>query len=70
VTTLRTRTSSLEGAVFAPTGRLVAVAGAGGRVTVFECVECRPLGSLVCLAARRVTPALRQREPNAFARCD
>ena len=70
VTTLRTRASSLEGAAFAPSGRRVAVAGAGGRVTVFECAECRPLGSLVCLAARRVTQPLREREPNAFARCD
>ena len=55
MTTLRTRASSLEGAAFAPSGRRVAVAGAGGRVTVFECAECRPLRSLVCLAARRVT---------------
>ena len=70
VTTLRTRASSLEGAAFAPSGRRVAVAGAGGRVTVFECAECRPLRSLVCLAARRVTQRLRQRQPNTFARCD
>ena len=70
VTVLRTRASSLEGAAFGPSGRRVAVAGAGGRVTVFECAECRPLASLVCLAARRVTQPLRQREPNAFARCD
>ena len=70
VTTLRTRASSLEGAAFAPSGRRVAVAGAGGRATVFECAECRPLRSLVCLAARRVTPKVRAREPNAFASCD
>ena len=36
VTTLRTRASSLEGAAFAPSGRRVAVAGAGGRVAVFD----------------------------------
>ena len=59
VTALRTRASSLEGATFAPSGRRLAVAGAGGRVTVFECAECRPLSSLVCLAARRVTPPVR-----------
>jgi len=70
VTTLRTRASSLEGAAFAPSGRRVAVAGAGGRVTVFECAECRPLGSLVCLAARRVTQPVRQREQRSFARCN
>jgi WD40 repeat protein len=70
VTTLRTRASSLEGAAFAPSGRRVAVAGAGGRVTVFECAECRPLPSLVCLAARRVTQPLRRREANVFARCN
>ena len=70
VTTLRTRASSLEGAAFAPSGRRVAVAGAGGRVVVFDCAECRPLRSLVCLAAERVTPPVRAREPNAFASCD
>ena len=70
VTTLRTRASSVEGAAFAPSGRRVAVAGAGGRVTVFECAECRPLRSLICLAARRVTQPLRRREPSAFARCN
>jgi WD40 repeat protein len=70
VTTLRTRASSLEGATFAPSGRRIAVAGTGGRTTVFECAECRPLRSLVCLAARRVTQPVRKREPSAFARCN
>ena len=41
VTTLRTRAPSLEGAAFAASGRRVAVAGAGGRVVVFDCAECR-----------------------------
>jgi WD40 repeat protein len=70
VTTLRTRAPSLEGAAFAPSGRRVAVAGAGGRVTVFDCAECRPLRSLVCLASARVTPRVRAQESNAFASCD
>jgi WD40 repeat protein len=70
VTTLRTRAPSLEGAAFAPSGRRVAVAGAGGRVTVFDCAECRPLRSLVCLASARITPRVRARESNAFASCD
>jgi hypothetical protein len=60
----------LEGVAFAPRGRHVAVAGAGGRVTVFDCAECRPLHSLVCLAASRVTPDVRAREEDAFRRCD
>jgi WD40 repeat protein len=70
VTTLRTRASSLEGAAFAPSGRRVVVAGAGGRAVVFDCAECRPLRSLVCLAAERVTALVRARAPSAFASCD
>jgi len=69
VTTLRPRAAQLEGVAFAPRGRRVAVAGAGGRVTVFDCAECRPLRSLVCLAASRVTPDVRAREQDAFRRC-
>jgi WD40 repeat protein len=70
VTTLRARAPRLEGVAFAPHGRQVAVAGVGGRVTVFDCEECRPLRSLVCLAAARVTPVVRAREEDAFRRCD
>jgi WD40 repeat protein len=70
VTAVRTRVSSLEAAAFAPRGRELAVAGAEGRVTVFECAECRPLDSLVCLAASRLTPQVRAREHDAFASCD
>jgi WD40 repeat protein len=70
VTTLRPRVARLEGVAFAPRGRRVAVAGAGGRVTVFDCAECRPLHSLVCLAASRVTHDVRAREEDAFRRCD
>jgi WD40 repeat protein len=70
VTTLRTRASQLEGAAFAPSGRSLALAGAGGRATVFDCAECRPLQSLVCLAAGRVTPKVRAREEDVFASCD
>jgi WD40 repeat protein len=69
VTATRTAASSLEAAAFAPHGRLIAVAGTGGRATVFECVECRPLRELVCVAARRVTVAVRARERDAFAHC-
>jgi hypothetical protein len=69
VTTLRARASSLYGAAFSQRGRLVAVAGAGGRVTVFDCAECRPLRPLVCLAASRVTPPVRARAEDAFAAC-
>jgi WD40 repeat protein len=70
VTLLRTRASELEGAAFAPNGRSVAVAGSGGRATVFDCAECRPLQSLVCLAAGRVAPEIRAREKDVFASCD
>lgn len=70
VTATRTAAASLEAAAFAPRGRLIAVAGTGGRTTVFECAECRPLRELVCVAARRVTAAVRARERDAFAHCD
>jgi WD40 repeat protein len=70
VTVLRTGAPQLEGAAFAPNGRLLAVAGTGGRATVFDCAECRPLQSLVCLAASRVTPEARAREEKVFASCD
>ena len=70
VTVLRTAAPQLEGAAFAPKGRLLAVGGAGGRATVFDCAECRPLQSLVCLAAHRVTPEVRAREEKVFASCD
>ncbi len=69
VTSKRTG-ARLEAVAFAPHGRLVAVSGDGGRTTVFECAECRPLDRLVCLAAERVTPAVRAREADAFAGCD
>jgi hypothetical protein len=48
----------------------VAVAGSGGRTTLFECAECRPLDDLVCVAAERVTPAVRAKAEDAFADCD
>lgn len=70
VTVLRTGAPQLEGAAFTPNGRLLAVAGTGGRATVFDCAECRPLQSLVCLAARRVAPEVRAREEKVFASCD
>jgi WD40 repeat protein len=70
VTALRTRAAELESAAFAPRGRSVVVAGSGGRATVFDCAECRPLRSLVCLAAGRVTPGVRAREEDAFGSCD
>jgi WD40 repeat protein len=70
VTTFRTRASRLEATAFAPRGRDVAVAGWGGRATVFDCAECRSAESLVCLAARRVTSQVRAREKDVFGRCD
>jgi WD40 repeat protein len=70
VTTLRSRAQRLEGVAFAPHGRRLAVAGDGGRVTIFDCTECRPLRSLICLAATRVTPSVRVRQEDAFRRCD
>jgi WD40 repeat protein len=70
VTAFHTRAAELESAAFAPRGRRLAVAGADGRATIFDCAECRPLRSLVCLAAARVTPQVRAREEDAFAKCD
>jgi WD40 repeat protein len=69
VTVLRPRANALESAAFGPRGRSVAVAGSGGHVTVFDCAECRPVRSLVCLAAIRVTPRVRARHEDAFRRC-
>jgi WD40 repeat protein len=70
VTSFRTAASAFEAAAFAPRGRSIAVAGDDGRATVFECVECRPLRELVCLAEKRVTPAVRATERDAFESCD
>jgi WD40 repeat protein len=70
VTALRTQASQLEGAAFAPSGRSLAVTGTDGRATIFDCAECRPLNSLICLAAGRVTPEARARDEDVFARCD
>ena len=70
VTSTRTTAPSLEAVAFAPRGRLVAVAGDGGRATVFSCEECRPLEALVCVAAERVTPAVRAAAEKVFADCD
>jgi WD40 repeat protein len=70
VTEIRTEASSLQAAAFAPRGRGIAVAGAGGIVTVVDCAECRPLPALVCLAAHRLTPRDRRRERVAFRKCD
>jgi WD40 repeat protein len=70
VTAVRTAAAELEAAAFARGSREFAVAGTGGRVTVFDCAECRPLSSLVCLAATRVTPRVRAREQGVFGRCD
>ena len=70
VTMTRTLSRELEAVAFAPRGRVVAVAGSGGRTTLFECAECRPLDELVCLAAERITPAVRAKAEDAFAECD
>jgi WD40 repeat protein len=70
VTATRTRSPRLDAAAFAPRGRLIAIGGEDGRITVFECAECRPLRELVCLAEQRVTPAVRAEERDAFAACD
>jgi WD40 repeat protein len=70
VTATRTPSRELEAVAFAPRGRIVAVAGTGGRTTLFECAECRTLDELVCVAAERVTPAVRAKAEDAFADCD
>jgi WD40 repeat protein len=48
--------SSLEAAAFSPVDWGIAVAGAGGKAAVLDCLECRPLDELLCLAADRLTP--------------
>jgi WD40 repeat protein len=69
VTEIRPSAASLQAASFAPHRRDIAVAGAGGRITLFDCAECRPLRSLVCLAATRVTPEIRAQARKTFRRC-
>jgi WD40 repeat protein len=46
----------LEGAAFSPVNWSIAVAGDRGEAAVLDCVECRPLDELLCLAADRLTP--------------
>jgi WD40 repeat protein len=46
----------LEAAAFSPVRWSVAVAGDRGHASVLDCVECRPLDELLCLAADRLTP--------------
>jgi WD40 repeat protein len=48
---LPTRASSLEAIAFSPVGSSLAVAGDDGFAAVLDCVECRPLDELLCLAA-------------------
>jgi WD40 repeat protein len=47
---------SLEAAAFSPVGWSIAVAGDRGEAAVLDCVECRPLDELLCLATDRLTP--------------
>jgi WD40 repeat protein len=56
VAQLPTRAGSLEAAAFSPVAWSIAVAGDRGEAGVLDCVECRPLDELLCLAADRLTP--------------
>jgi WD40 repeat protein len=62
---------SLEAAAFSPVDWSIAVAGDRGEAAVLDCVECRPLDELLCLAAVRLTPrALAMLSPDARAAID
>ena len=53
---LQSGTDFLEAAAFSPVRSSVAVAGDHGEAAVIDCLECRPLDELVCLAADSLTP--------------
>jgi WD40 repeat protein len=57
VALLPTRAKSLEAVAFAPDGARLAVAGDDGLAAVLDCLECRPVDELRCLAARRLGAA-------------
>jgi hypothetical protein len=57
VALLPTRAASLEAVQFSPVGARLAVAGDGGLAAVLDCLECRPLDELLCLAGRRLGDA-------------
>jgi WD40 repeat protein len=69
VAQLRTTSPSLEAATFSPRGWNVAVGGEGGEAALLDCLACRPLRELVCLAAARVPPTVREQAREAFAAC-
>jgi WD40 repeat protein len=52
---LPSRAGPLEAAAFSPVNWNVAVAGDRGEAAVLDCVECRPLDELLCLATGRLT---------------
>jgi WD40 repeat protein len=56
VAQIPTRAGSLEATAFSPVAWSIAVAGDRGEAAVLDCVECRPLEELLCLAADRLTP--------------
>jgi WD40 repeat protein len=63
VAQLPSRASFLEAAEFSPVGWSVAVAGDRGEAAVLDCVECRPLDDLLCLAVDRLGPRALGRLP-------
>jgi WD40 repeat protein len=56
VAQLQSETDFLEAAAFSPVRPSIAVAGDQGEAAVFDCLECRPLDELLCLAADDLTP--------------
>jgi WD40 repeat protein len=46
----------LYAATFSPVRPRIAVAGDHGKAAVLDCLECRPLDELLCLAADKLTP--------------
>jgi WD40 repeat protein len=52
---LPSRAGFLEAAAFSPVNWNVSVAGDRGQAAVLDCVECRPLDDLLCLASVRLT---------------
>jgi WD40 repeat protein len=57
VATLPTRARPLEAVGFARDGARLAVAGNDGLAAVLDCLECRPIDELLCVAAERLGAA-------------
>ena len=69
VALLPTRAASLEAVAFGPNDARLAVGGDDGLAAVLDCLECRPLDELLCVAARRLAAAAAAAIDTPSGRC-